>query len=66
MVVDKFGGLTPFCKATDLAASTVHGWLTKGLIPQESWPWVLECAARAEVPLTYREFIDWRVIASDV
>lgn len=62
IVIDIFGGLTPFCRATTLAPSTVHGWLTKGLIPQESWPWILQCAAENSVVLDYRDFIDRRII----
>lgn len=62
IVIDKFGGLTAFCKWTDFSPSTVHGWMVKGLIPQEYWRWILDCAARAKVRVTYKDFIDKRVI----
>ncbi len=65
IVIDAFGGLTPFSKWTDFSPSTAHGWLVRGLIPQENWPWILDCARRAKVALTYRQFIDWRTIEPD-
>lgn len=32
-VVNKFGGLTPFCEATGYPTSTVSGWIVNGYIP---------------------------------
>jgi hypothetical protein len=64
-VIDLFGGLTPFCTKTDFSPSTVHGWMTKGLIPQEYWRWILDCADVQGIAMDYRAFIDQRVIEVD-
>lgn len=32
-VIEAFGGLTRFCEACDWPLSTVHSWLSRGLVP---------------------------------
>lgn len=60
IVVDLFGGLTPFCNACGFPTSTVQGWLEKGLIPQERWPAIKRNAARVDVALDDSHFLDQR------
>lgn len=59
-VIDKFGGLSAFCKHFTWATSTVHDWLVKGLIPQAHWPMILQTAKQLEIELDAMDFVDQR------
>jgi hypothetical protein len=57
IVIQKFGGLTAFCKATGIPLSTAHDWEKKGLIPSTQFSHVLVCSADVGAGIEPTDFV---------
>lgn len=63
-IVDKFGGLSAFCRACDFAIPTVHRWMVEGLVPSKRKngmsyaAWIITCAEARGIDVGPADFID--------
>lgn len=69
-IVQKFGGLSAFCRVCDFNVNTVQGWMIHGLIParfRKEGPsyqqWILTKALEHDIPLAPYEFFDQPIAA---
>jgi len=71
LVVDRFGGLSEFCRLTGYATSTVHGWMKSGLVParihepsgMSHQAYILACANDNNIEMDASIFIEQPVAA---
>lgn len=64
LIVQKFGGLAKFCQICEWPMSTVHSWLTTGLIPSRKrdgnsyQSFIMERGASHGIEVLPRDFIE--------